>query len=157
MGAGKSALDIEYHGGDVEAGAWADFMREWMRDAYRVTKPSGRLAVNVPLDTSRPYPRPTYAETVLAGVEAGWEYRFTDDEKKDFADDCRENVWPQLYDLYGEDFLNELLADIKAIVRDRAEMVDIRVDLPAKIKMMMITAIITISRSVRQSRRAICR
>ena len=71
------ALEIEYHGGDVEAGDWTRFMRDWMRDAYRVTKPSGRLAVNVPLDTSKPYPRATYAETVLAALQVGWEYRFT--------------------------------------------------------------------------------
>ena len=40
--------------------------------------------------------------------------RFTDEEKKAFADDCREKVWPQLNDLYGEEFLTELLADIQA-------------------------------------------
>lgn len=38
---------------------------------------------------------------------------FTDEEKKAFAADCREKVWPQLNDLYGEQFLNELLADIQ--------------------------------------------
>lgn len=40
--------------------------------------------------------------------------RFTDEEKKAFADDCREKVWPQLNELYGEEFLTELLADIQA-------------------------------------------
>lgn len=40
--------------------------------------------------------------------------RFTSEEKKAFADDCREKVWPQLNDLYGEEFLTELLADIEA-------------------------------------------
>ena len=39
---------------------------------------------------------------------------FTDEEKKAFADDCREKVWPQLNELYGEEFLTELLADIEA-------------------------------------------
>ena len=38
----------------------------------------------------------------------------TDEEKKAFADDCREKVWPQLNELYGEEFLTELLADIQA-------------------------------------------
>lgn len=46
--------------------------------------------------------------------EEGYEMiYFTDEEKKAFADDCREKVWPQLNDLYGEQFLNELLADIQ--------------------------------------------
>ena len=51
----------------------------------------------------------------LYEAEEGYEMiRFTDEEKKAFADHCRENVWPQLNDLYGEEFLTELLADIKA-------------------------------------------
>ena len=39
---------------------------------------------------------------------------FTDEEKKAFAADCRAKVWPQLNELYGEEFLTELLADIEA-------------------------------------------
>ena len=39
---------------------------------------------------------------------------FTDEEKKAFAADCREKVWPQLNEMYGEEFLTELLADIEA-------------------------------------------
>ena len=31
-----------------------------------------------------------------------------------FAADCRAKVWPQLNELYGEEFLTELLADIEA-------------------------------------------
>jgi site-specific DNA-methyltransferase (adenine-specific)/site-specific DNA-methyltransferase (cytosine-N4-specific) len=70
-------LDITYTGGDVTAGEWRNFMRHWLGEVLRVTKPSGRLAVNVPLDTRRPYPRATYAETVAAARDAGWEYQFT--------------------------------------------------------------------------------
>lgn len=51
----------------------------------------------------------------LYANEEGYEMiYFTDEEKKAFADSCRENVWPKLNDLYGEQFLTELLADIKA-------------------------------------------
>jgi site-specific DNA-methyltransferase (adenine-specific) len=70
-------LDIRYEGGDVVAADWPAFMCHWMGEALRVTKPHGRLAVNVPLDTSRPCPRPTYAETIVAGIRAGWRYQFT--------------------------------------------------------------------------------
>ena len=70
-------LDIAYRSGDIDADAWREFMREWMQEALRVTKPSGRLAVNVPLDTRKPYLRPTYAETIWSGLAAGWEYQFT--------------------------------------------------------------------------------
>lgn len=70
-------LDINYHGGDVASDEWPNFMRHWLGEVLRVTKPSGRLAVNVPLDTRRPYPRPTYAETVVAALDAGWQFQFT--------------------------------------------------------------------------------
>jgi hypothetical protein len=56
---------------------WPAFMVAWLTEAYRVTKPSGRLALNVPLDTSEPYPRSTYAYAVRAANVAGWEYRST--------------------------------------------------------------------------------
>jgi hypothetical protein len=52
-------------------------MASWLSEAHRVTKPSGRLALNVPLDTSEPTYRPTYAEMVVAAICAGWEYRST--------------------------------------------------------------------------------
>lgn len=71
-------LEIEYSGGDVAHEAWPTFMAEWLREAYRVTKPHGRLALNVPLDSSVPVGRPTYAQTVVAAVAgAGWEYAAT--------------------------------------------------------------------------------
>jgi site-specific DNA-methyltransferase (adenine-specific) len=70
-------LDIAYEGGDIDADGWAGFMAEWLAEALRVTKPSGRLALNIPLDTSEPTYRPTYAQAVVAALLAGWEYRST--------------------------------------------------------------------------------
>lgn len=70
-------LDINYHGGDVASDDWPNFMRHWLGEVLRVTKPSGRLAVNIPLDTRRPHPRATYAETIVAALDAGWDYQFT--------------------------------------------------------------------------------
>src|SRR3954447_18934474 len=47
------ALDIGYAGGDIRADHWPVFMADWLAEALRVTKPHGRLALNVPLDTTR--------------------------------------------------------------------------------------------------------
>jgi len=70
-------LDVEYDGGDVLADRWPAFMLTWLVEALRVTKPAGRLALNVPLDTSEPTYRPTYMHAVIAALRAGWEYRST--------------------------------------------------------------------------------
>lgn len=70
-------VEIEYPEGDVPAEAWPAFMEAWLREALRVTAPSGRLALNVPLDTTRDGFRPTYAQAVAAAGAAGWEYRST--------------------------------------------------------------------------------
>lgn len=71
------ALDIAYEGGDVGANAWVGFMADWLAEALRVTKPCGRLALNVPLDTSKPAERPTYAQAVWAALSVGWQYKTT--------------------------------------------------------------------------------
>ena len=71
------ALDIEYVGGDVRADRWPDFMARWLVEARRVTKPHGRLALNVPLDTSRGGKRPTYVQACQAALEVGWTYQAT--------------------------------------------------------------------------------
>lgn len=70
-------LAIDYTDGDIPADEWPSFMLAWLREALRVTKPSGRLALNIPLDTSEPTYRPTYVQAVVAALAAGWEYRTT--------------------------------------------------------------------------------
>lgn len=71
------ALDIAYHSGDIAAEAWFEFMADWLAEALRVTKPRGRLALNIPLDTSRPFERPTYAQALAAAARVGWLYKAT--------------------------------------------------------------------------------
>lgn len=56
---------------------WMAFTRAWLQEAYRVAATSGRLALNVPLDTTTGGLRPTYAQAVAAAELAGWTYRFT--------------------------------------------------------------------------------
>jgi site-specific DNA-methyltransferase (adenine-specific) len=72
------ALSKSYVGGDVEAADWQAFMLAWLSEAYRVARVGGRLALNIPLDTSPEYgSRPTYAEALVAARRAGWVYRTT--------------------------------------------------------------------------------
>ena len=71
------ALDVAYEGGDVAPDAWPSFMRAWLEEAYRVTAEGGRLAVNVPVDTTKRGYRPTYAQAVDDAIDAGWAYQST--------------------------------------------------------------------------------
>jgi site-specific DNA-methyltransferase (adenine-specific) len=68
-------IDEYREGGDVLAADWPSFMLAWLAEALRVTVPTGRLALNVPIDTTRGGWRPTYAQAVQMAVAAGWEYR----------------------------------------------------------------------------------
>jgi tRNA G10 N-methylase Trm11 len=69
------ALDIGYVGGDVRADRWPEFMAGWLAEALRVTKPHGRLALNVPLDTTRGGKRPTYVQACRSALDVGWTYQ----------------------------------------------------------------------------------
>lgn len=71
-------VGIEYEdSGDVQAALWPNFMHRWLAEAYRVTVEGGRLALNVPLDTTKGGYRATYSEAVQAAQDAGWTYRST--------------------------------------------------------------------------------
>lgn len=70
-------LDKPYAGVSDPSNGWREFMVDWLGEAYRVATDGGRLALNVPLDTSNPYPRPTFPEAVVAALEAGWCYRWS--------------------------------------------------------------------------------
>lgn len=69
-------LGVDYEFPDVPASEWPQFMLRWLSEAYRVAQAGGRLALNVPLNTSDPRPRPTYAQAVEAALTAGWVHRF---------------------------------------------------------------------------------
>jgi site-specific DNA-methyltransferase (adenine-specific) len=74
-------------GGDVPPAAWPAFMQAWLAEVYRVTKPGGRLALNVPLDMTggggrvgrSVMSRPTYVQAVVAAEAVGWLYKSTID------------------------------------------------------------------------------
>jgi site-specific DNA-methyltransferase (adenine-specific) len=71
------ALDKEYPDGDVAVDDLRQFMLAWLKEAHRVLADHGRLALNVPLDTFRPFERPTYAQALFAAQRAGFTYRTT--------------------------------------------------------------------------------
>lgn len=71
------ALEKGYEGGDVAHGSWFDFIGAFCTEAFRVARPGGRLALNVPLDSTLGGNRPTYAQAVAAAMGAGWSYRST--------------------------------------------------------------------------------
>jgi site-specific DNA-methyltransferase (adenine-specific) len=72
-------LDKAYSDGDdhAEDVGWRLKMQGWLREMYRVSRDGGRLAINVPLDTTLGGFRPTYAQTVFLADVAGWRYRAT--------------------------------------------------------------------------------
>lgn len=71
-------VGIDYaDSGDIQAALWPNFMHRWLAEAYRVTVEGGRLALNVPLDTTKGGYRATYSEAVQAAQDAGWTYRST--------------------------------------------------------------------------------
>jgi len=55
---------------------WHFMMQTWLAEAYRVARPGGRLALNVPWDTTEGGYRPTWPQACQAAVSAGWTYRW---------------------------------------------------------------------------------
>jgi site-specific DNA-methyltransferase (adenine-specific) len=78
LGSPPYALEQPYgEGGDIDPASWFDFLRQCLAEAYRVAKPGGRYALNIPLDTTLGGNRPTHAQAVAAGLAVGWSYRST--------------------------------------------------------------------------------
>jgi len=71
-GLGKS-----YGATDDDETAYLTLLRGFATDSYAVAKSGGRLALNVPLDTTLGGTRPTYAQAVDLMQAAGWRYRFS--------------------------------------------------------------------------------
>lgn len=55
---------------------WHFMMQTWLAEMHRVAKPGGRLALNVPFDTTDGGNRPTWPQACKAAVDAGWAYRW---------------------------------------------------------------------------------
>ncbi|MEM2266414.1 MAG: site-specific DNA-methyltransferase [Candidatus Hadarchaeales archaeon] len=63
---------------DVPYEEYLEFTRRWLAKAYVVSKPCGRLCLNVPLDKSKGRLgegfHPVYVDVVKAAVDVGWRY-----------------------------------------------------------------------------------
>lgn len=70
-------LDIEYETTIDPSESWVYLMGVWLAEMYRVTRPGGRLALNVPLDTTLGGYRPTWPQACHAATCAGWEFQHT--------------------------------------------------------------------------------
>lgn len=70
-------VDVEYRDSFDPADAWPKLMADFLKEAFRVARVGGRLALNIPLDTTQGGCRPTYSQAVRLAEEAGWTYRFT--------------------------------------------------------------------------------
>jgi site-specific DNA-methyltransferase (adenine-specific) len=70
-------LDKRYRGISNPADGWVQYVTDFAHEAYRVVANGGRLVLNVPVDTTQPTERPIYASLVIAGVNAGFCYKFT--------------------------------------------------------------------------------
>lgn len=71
------AVGKDYQQGDIDPEQWLPFCYAWCTEAFRVSAPNGRLALNVPLDTSKGGFRPTYSQAIQMAMAAGWTYRST--------------------------------------------------------------------------------
>jgi len=68
-------LDVAYDSADDLAERWPAALYDWLLEAYRVAREGGRLALNVPFDTTRGGHRATHPQAVMAAEAAGWTYR----------------------------------------------------------------------------------
>jgi site-specific DNA-methyltransferase (adenine-specific) len=73
----RYGLEVAYDASDDGAEDWPAFMGAWLAEASRVAKVGGRLALNVPLDTSKGGFRPTYHQALVEALAVGWTYRAT--------------------------------------------------------------------------------
>lgn len=49
---------------------------EWLRECWKISRPTGRLCLNVPVDVSKPYPIPFATYMIEAAEKAGWKFRY---------------------------------------------------------------------------------
>lgn len=53
-----------------------DFSYTWLKEAWDISRPTGRLCLNVPVDVSRPYPIAFSSEMTKIAEKAGWRFRY---------------------------------------------------------------------------------
>ena len=72
-------LNIDYNSNDdsLPYVKYLTFTREWLTNVYAWTKSTGRLCLNIPLDTNKGGKRPVGADITNIATSLGWKYHTT--------------------------------------------------------------------------------
>jgi site-specific DNA-methyltransferase (adenine-specific) len=72
-------VDIHYnsHKDDLRYKDYLKFSREWMEKVYKLTKPTGRFCLNIPLDKNKNGQQSVYADLLKIAKSTGWKYHST--------------------------------------------------------------------------------
>jgi site-specific DNA-methyltransferase (adenine-specific) len=73
-GLGKN---YDFHDDDQSDAQYLGLARTWAAEMFRVSRPQGRLCLNVPLDISRGGEQPLYADWLALLRDVGWTYQTT--------------------------------------------------------------------------------
>ncbi|MBO9308825.1 MAG: site-specific DNA-methyltransferase [Chloroflexi bacterium] len=57
--------------------AYLDFSEKWLTHAYRLSRPDGRLCMNIPLDKNKGGQQSVYADVTTIAKKVGWKYHTT--------------------------------------------------------------------------------
>jgi len=72
-------VDIRYDSSedDIPYDTYLKFTAEWLAKVYTLTKPDGRMCLNIPLDKNKGGQQSVYSDIVSIAKQVGWEYHST--------------------------------------------------------------------------------
>ncbi len=72
-------VDIHYnsHKDDLQYEDYLKFSKEWTKKVYKLTKPTGRFCLNIPLDKNKSGQQSVYADLLKIAKSVGWKYHST--------------------------------------------------------------------------------
>lgn len=70
-------IDYSTHDDAHEYEQYLHFSEQWLRQAYRVTRPDGRLCMNIPLDKNKGGQQSICADLTTIAKDLGWRYHST--------------------------------------------------------------------------------
>jgi site-specific DNA-methyltransferase (adenine-specific) len=72
-------VDIRYNSfkDDIPYDEYLEFTARWLEKAYILSKPDGRLCLNIPLDKNKGGQQSVYADIITIAKKVGWKYNST--------------------------------------------------------------------------------
>jgi site-specific DNA-methyltransferase (adenine-specific) len=72
-------VDIQYeiHDDRMTYADYLVFTEKWLKKCYQLTRPDGRLCLNIPLDKNKGGQQSVYADITTIAKKAGWKYHST--------------------------------------------------------------------------------